>query len=297
MKKEVKIIIAVVLSLWLFFMGFEIGSYNEKKKLNEMLSSTQPVITTAAPTVGDSTQPTDSPSIDSTQSTSAPDNSQGDTQTPVDPSTLSKDEIVNKVNQYMTQLKNEQNMQIYETDSVYINVVDCSVPSVVGTINSIINSITSGLDPEKTYVFTNGQAVNSDGETVSPTDVVPPTSNPFSLAVEGTASAKAEKQGDNIIYTVTLVSESTNIENQYPTYHGPTVGYLDIAEFDLPINVTKGDMNYPGATMAITVGANDKISYIDIKFPMNGEGGTKVLGQEGTASFEGALDRTMTITY
>lgn len=301
MKKEVKIVIAVVLSLWLFFMGFEIGGYAEKKKINEELSkTTQPIITTA-PTTNGGTQSTDTPNVDSTQNQGGVDGSQGDsqgnTQQSVDPSTLSKDEIVSKINTYMTQLKSEQNMQIYETDNININVVDCSVPAVVSTINSVINSIIGSVDPEKTYNFVGGQATNSDGEAVTPYDVVPPTSEAFNLSVDGVSSAKAEKQGDNIVYTVTLVAESTTIENQYPAYHGPTVGYLDITSFNLPINVSKGNMNYPGATIAITVGTNDKISYIDIDFPMNGEGGAKVLGQEGTASFEGALDRTMTITY
>lgn len=297
MKKEVKIVIAVVLSLWLFFMGFEIGAYSEKKKFAEAQSTTQNnVINTAAP-IDNTTQPTASPNADGTQTTQPTGGSQDSTNSSIDPSSLSKDEVVSKINAYMTQLKNEQNMQIYETDAININVVDCSVPSVIGTINSVINSIIGSVDPEKTYTFTGGQAVNSDGETVTPNDVVPPTSNAFAMSVDGVTSAKAEKQGDNIVYTATLVAESTTIENQYPPYHGPTVGYLDITAFDLPINVTKGDMHYPGATIAITVGSNDKISYIDIKFPMSGEGGTKILGQEGTASFEGALDRTMTITY
>ena len=32
MKKEVKAVICVVLSIWFFVMGFELGSYREKKK-------------------------------------------------------------------------------------------------------------------------------------------------------------------------------------------------------------------------------------------------------------------------
>ena len=32
MKKEVKAVIAVILAVWFFLMGFEIGGYREKKK-------------------------------------------------------------------------------------------------------------------------------------------------------------------------------------------------------------------------------------------------------------------------
>lgn len=297
MKKEVKIVIAVFLAVWLFVMGFEIGGYAEKKKIAETQSTLPTMITTAPTTLDGTTMPSTPADQNTNQDAGTSDSSNSGANDTVDPSTMSKQDVVNKINTYMTQLKSEQNMQIVETALVNINVVDCSVPSVISTINSVISGITGKIDPQTTYVFTNGQGLNGDNEAVTPNDVVPPTSNQFNLSADGVASYKAEKQGDNMVYTVTLVSESTTIENNYPTYHGPTVGYLDIAEFDLPINVTKGDMHYPGATIAITVGGNDKISYIDIKFPMSGEGGTKILGQEGTASFEGALDRTLTITY
>ena len=34
MKKEITAVICVILSVWFFFMGFELGSYREKKKIN-----------------------------------------------------------------------------------------------------------------------------------------------------------------------------------------------------------------------------------------------------------------------
>ena len=35
MKKEIKVIISVVLAVWFFVMGFELGSYKEKKAQSE----------------------------------------------------------------------------------------------------------------------------------------------------------------------------------------------------------------------------------------------------------------------
>ena len=35
MKKEITAVICVLLSVWFFFMGFELGSYREKKKINK----------------------------------------------------------------------------------------------------------------------------------------------------------------------------------------------------------------------------------------------------------------------
>lgn len=295
MKKEVKIVIAVVLAVWLFVMGFEIGGYAEKKKFVEA-QSTLPAITTTVPT----TFPTTMPTVPTSQDSNNTDTSDGGTtgsNTSADPSSMSKDEIVRKVNTYMNQIKSEQNVQFHETATVYVNVVDCSVPSVIGTINNVISGIVGKLDPEQNYTFVGGQAVNKDGNTITLNDVVPPLSKTFSLPVEGVASAKAEKQGDNTVYTINTVAENTTIENQVPPYHDNSLGYLDITAFDLPINVTKGDMHYPGSTLIVTVDGNDKVIGVNVHLPMTGEGGTKILGQEGTASFEGALDKVQTFTY
>ncbi len=297
MKKEMKIVIAVVLSVWFFVMGFELGGYAEKKKFadaNATINNTTTLPTTA-PTMPTTTQPI-TPVTDITPSgdaSTAP--SQGSQQ--ADPSTLSKQEIVTNVNNYMIQLRSEQNMQAHKTATVYVNVVDCSVPSIIGTINNVISGITSKLDPEEDYSFSGGQATDSEGNVVAPRDVIPPSGKDFSLPLEGVATAKAEKQGDNTVYTIQLVAENTTIDNPVPPYHNSSMGYLDITTLGLPINVTKGDMHYPGSTITLTVGANNKIIALSEHLPMNGDGGTTVLGKEGTASFEGALDENWTFTY
>ncbi len=292
MKKEVKIVIAVVLAVWFFVMGFEIGSYAEKKKFAGVQNET----TTAQPQIvqPDTTQPTQPP-VQATTPTVA------DPTVPQEPATdltnLSKEEIVTKLGLYMNQLRTEQNMQAHKTSSVYVNVVECSIPSIVGMINSVIKGITDTLAPEENYSFSGGQAVDADGNNVTPKDVIPPKGKDFSLPASGVASARAEKQGSNTVYYITLAQENTNLENPVPPNHNTTLGYLDIATLNLPINVTKGDMKYPGSTITITVDANDKVISYVTKIPMEGEGSTTVLGKEGTATFEGALDENWTFTY
>ncbi len=292
MKKEVKIVIAVVLAVWFFVMGFEIGSYAEKKKFADAqkdISFSQPPVVQP-----DTTQPTQPPVQDTTPTAADPTVPQEPT---VDPSTLSKEEIVTKLGLYMNQLRGEQNMQAHKTASVYVNVVECSIPSIVGMINSVIKGITDTLAPEENYNFSGGQAVDADGNNVTPKDVIPPKGKDFSLPASGVASAKAEKQGANTVYYVTLAQENTNLQNPVPPNHDTTLGYLDIATLNLPINVTKGDMKYPGSTITITVDANDKVISYVTKIPMEGDGATTVLGKEGTATFEGALDENWTFTY
>ena len=57
MRKELKAVIAAILALWLFFMGFEIGSYVEKQKISAELGEqqVQPQTVPAAPTTAPTT--------------------------------------------------------------------------------------------------------------------------------------------------------------------------------------------------------------------------------------------------
>ncbi len=295
MKKEVKIIVAVVLAVWFFVMGFEIGSYAEKKKFADSLQHTvtptvQPTEAPTAPPATQDPQQSVTPTPDS--STQAPSQSGGE-----NISSLSQQEIIDKVNKYMAQLRSEQNMQAHKTASVYVNVVDCSVPSVIGTINKVISGITDDLAPEESYSFAGGVGADAGGNQVTPRDVIPPKGKDFSLPVAGVASARAEKQGDNTVYYITLTAENTTIENPVPPYHDASLGYLDITTLNLPIKVTRGDMHYPASTIVLTVNGSGKAVNLSERVAMNGEGATTVLGQEGTASFEGALEENWTFTY
>ena len=291
MKKEVKIVIAVVLAVWFFVMGFELGSYAEKKKFVQ----NQPQ--TVAPQTTEPTQaPTKAPDVTPTP-TQAPDNN---TTQPSqsESSDKSKDEIMADVAKYMNQLRSEQNVQAHKTATVYVNVVDCSVPSALNIMNNVISGITDKLAPEENYVFAGGQSVDANGNAVTPRDVIPPKGKDFNLPASAVASARSEKQGNNTVYYVTLIAENTTIENPIPPYHNASLGYLDITALDLPITVTRGNMHYPSSTIEFTVdNASGKIVTLKERVPMNGDGATTILGKEGTASFEGALEENWTFVY
>lgn len=293
MKKEVKIIIAAVLALWFFVMGFEIGSYAEKKKFAQSQPQTvAPQITepTQAPTQAPDNTPTQVPDNNPTQGTQPTVQSQ--------PTDKSKDEIIADVAKYMNQLRSEQNVQAHKTASVYVNVVDCSVPSAMSIMNNVISGITDKLAPEENYVFAGGQGVDASGNAVTPRDVIPPKGKDFNLPATAVASARAETQGNNTVYYITLVEENTTIENPIPPYHDASLGYLDITALDLPITVTRGNMHYPSSTIEFAVdNTSGKIVTLKERVPMSGDGATTVLGKEGTASFEGALEENWTFVY
>ena len=159
--------------------------------------------------------------------------------------------------------------------------------------------MTSKAVPEETIVFTNGNAVNSKGEQLTPFSAVPPENNNFTLTSAGDSSAKAEKQGDNTVYTINLIAESTTGENPVPVHNAGSLGFLNIESLGLPsiVNITKANMNYPGSTMQITVDKDGKLIHMKNHLPMTGDGEAKVFGIGGSAQFEGYLDEEWTITY
>ncbi len=306
MKKEIKVIIAVVLAVWFFVMGFELGAYKEKKAHSE-INTVNPITTTTQdptlPTVPSTTEPITVPEPSETQPTlpgedpvtTKPD----DTTLPAvkDPLSLSKEEIIAEVNKYVNQVKKEQNMTASGSSQVNVNVTECSAQGFVSTLNNIISSLTDKFAGEENYTFVNGQATDADGNTVTPWDVVSPTHKDFSAVDAGVASAKVEKVGANTMYTIVIVTEDTSMQSPVPTYNSTVIGYLDLAGLDLPITLTKADMHYPGSTVSVVVNPDGKVVEIINKLPMEGTGATKFLGKEVFASFAGALDEKWTFTY
>ena len=319
MKKEIKVIISVVLAVWFFVMGFELGSYKEKKAQSE-INTVNPVVnstavtTTTTPTVPtlppvaesttvtpptESTQPS-TPGEDATTTTKVEDTTKADdttAPTEKDPLNLSKEEIVAEVNKYVNQVKKEQNMTAVGSSLVNISVTECSAQGFVSTLTNIISGITEKFGGEENYTFVNGQATDADGNTVTPWDVIPPTHKDFSAVDAGVASAKVEKVGDNTMYTIVMVVEDTTMQSPVPAYNSTVIGYLDLAGIDLPITLTQADMHYPGSTISVVVNPDGKVVEIINKLPMEGTGATKFLGKDVFASFAGALDETWKFTY
>ena len=304
MKKEIKVIIAVILAVWFFVMGFELGVYKEKKSQNT-INTVNPVTTTQPSTLPSTTEPSTVPTEPSTEpSVPADDNTttqkqEDDTTAPTakDPLALSKAEIIAEVNKYVNQVKKEQNMTASTVGVVEVNVTECSFNGAVSIINNIIKNLTDTFGGQDTYNFANGKATDADGNTVTPWDVIPPTHKDFSAVEAGVTDAKVEKVGANTKYTISFVAEDTTLTSPVPSYNSTAIGYLDLAGLDLPITLTQADMHYPGSTVSVVVTPDGKVVELINKLPMEGTGATKLLGREVFASFAGALDETWTFTY
>ena len=308
MKKEVLAAIAAALAIWFFVMGFELGIYKERRAYAKLAAQTNPPsVSSTAP----SATPSDSavlPTVPGNNVTVAPSTAPQPTvpgndvtvaPTGKEINNLSTDEILQNTANAVNTLKQTPNFTALRKLQVEVKVVDCSVPSAVEKINEIITGVTSKAVPEETIVFTNGNAVNSKGEQLTPFSAVPPENNNFTLTSAGVASARAEKQGDNTVYYINLNAESTTGESPVPVHNAGSLGFLNIESLGLPsiVNITRANMNYPGSTMQITVDKDGKLIHMKNHLPMTGDGEAKVFGIGGSAQFEGYLDEEWTITY
>lgn len=322
MKKEVKAVIAVILAVWFFLMGFEIGGYREKKKINSETTVAAPVINTPSTTTAAETTAvqieTTAQQTTAAETTTAQDipTAAGITETTgketdattkadeEDLSALSKTQIVDKVAAALNAAKAEKEMTAVKKEIITIKVTDCSVKSALNTINNIINKFAG--EETITYKFTGGQAVGidaegkeaDDGKTVTPNDVIPPKTKNFNLPDAGVKNATAVKDGENTVYTVELNSEDTTYESPVPQYHSNAYGYLDLTSLDLPgVTFTEANMHYPNTVITATVNGDGKLVKIHFMMPMTGEGAAKIIGLSGNATFEGSDDETWEFSY
>lgn len=321
MKKEVKAVIAVVLAVWFFLMGFEIGGYREKKKINSETTVTVPVINTTNNVL--STAPTSSAETTtaaSAETTAASQTTSGSNETTKadngsttaketksaeeNLASLTKTQIVEKVAAALNGAKAEKEMTATRKEVVTINVTECSVQQAVSMINSVINKLAG--EETVTYQFTNGQAVGidaegkeaDDGATVTPNDVIPPKAKSFALPDAGVKDATATKEGTNTVYTVTLNSEDTTYASPVPQYHSNAYGYLDLTSLDISgVSFTDANMHYPNTVITATVNEDGKLVKIHFLMPMTGDGSAKLGFISGSAKFEGSDDETWDFSY
>lgn len=312
MSKQLKAVICIVLAVWFFFMGFEIGSFNESKKIKSQTpETTMPVAQTQQQTTVQNTTEPDTTSEVTTSAggaettTKKDDNASQETtkkssDKKKDPSQMSNVEILAAVTSAMKKLEQEQNFTAEKTEKVDIVLDDLSVAS----LKSIVNSIIQRLAGEETSNITfanglgNGKDGNDDVTDAKVFDVIPPKGG-FKLSLTGVKSAKATKNGDSTTYEIVLVEENTTFTEPVPAHNSAAYSYLDLTSLDIKVaTITDANMHYPGTTISITTDGEGRITNIHYVMPMDGNGSAKLaIGGGGSASFHGTDDESWTITY
>lgn len=318
MNKKLMMGLCAVLSILLFFTGFELGSYREKKNIKANQTQVfQPVSQSSynsqSSTAPSETQPTTQPtqpseslSVYPDSSTSAPSASQSTKPAAKDPSAMSKAEVIAAAKKAIDAVKTQQNMTAVQTENIQITVNDCSVSGLTSLVNSIVQRFTG--EKSATYKFVNGQAtgVRPDGKevedegVVSPTQVIPPKNRTFDITEAGVTEATAKKNGSDTVYTIKIKEESTTLQNPVPQFNAAAIGYLDLTKISDKINgaeITEANMHYPGSSVTATVNGDGKLVKLELYLPMDGYGAASLKVVKGNASFSGSQTETWTFTY
>lgn len=309
MNRTIKIIVSIVLCVWIFAMGLELGAFRERRAINAALSGSgstpvvnttaTPVTNTTAPTVSTTSTPVESTQgSDTTTEKPAATEKKEDTSKKDKPGAIpqTKEEITAAFVKAMNDTKHStRSCNAVKNTDVQVNVTDCSVRTLTSMVNSIVSGFTGPETQE--YSFVDGKATTSDGEVTLYSDL-PPSGRDVSLDPSGVQTASAEAYGDGG-YTLhlTLVPETSSLGNE-PQYHANSVGFLDLEGLGIKgVEFTKADFTYPGATVSISVNKDGLVEKYDCTLPMSGTGEASVKVAKGSATLEGSSVENWTITW
>lgn len=293
-EKKERALIAVLAAVVVILLVFCVNAFE-----SESPAVVQPAAPSEVTVAPQSTFPAETTGVETTktpETTVAPETTTAPetTAAPVDET----EEILKVVYDSVNLLKSEEaNFTGHKVQNINLHLVDSSVPSV----NNIINSVISAFVKEEVldYDFTNGVSPDpeSDG-TVQSNNIFPPGYKPFELTREGVASATKTMDGENTVYTVVIVAESSTLENPRPPHHNAGADTLDLSSVEIPIiTLTRVDFDYPGATVSVTLNPEGEVIGYYEKLPMSGTGEGYGLGITGYGTIEGYLEENWDIEW
>lgn len=246
-------------------------------------SATQPTTLPAQPTVAPTT---DSQSQEPTETTAKQE----------DP----KQEILDKVAYGVNSLKNEKGtFKAVKTQSINLKLTECSLPAFVGIVNTVLDFFAGETVTE--YTCSNGKGTDAKGNEIELISSIPPTSNEtknFCLTMEGVADARTAQEGENTVYTIVVVPETSTMENPRPPHHNSAGDTFDCTKVELPVGeITKADFDYPGSEISVTFNPQGKVVRYHQVLRINGVGEGAAMGMSASGRIEGSADEVWEITY
>ncbi len=290
-KKGMLLVVALaVIALALFVNA--VSLYNDgADALVTVPTSNQNVVTIALSTT-ETTQPiqtTVPPTTDNQQTTASTTEKENDE--------LSKSEILQKVGEGINFIKDYKGTVIAKkTQNINLTLTDCSLPAFVDIVNKVLEFFAGETVTE--YVFNDGKAVDSKGNELTLYGAIPPSNRYFELTQEGMADAGVTKDGENTVYTIVVVPETSTMANPRPPHHNSAGDTFDCTKVELPIGeITKANFDYPGAQISITVAPNGKVIRYNQILRINGVGEGAALVMSASGRIEGDSEETWELTY
>ena len=218
------------------------------------------------------------------------------TTTPAEPekesAELSKAEILKKVGDGVNYIKDlKGTVKATKTQNLALTLTECSLPAFVGVVNKVLDFFDGETVTE--YTFTDGKTTDDKGNEMTFYGVIPPSNRYFELTEEGMADAYVTNDGENTVYTIVVVSETSTMADPRPPYHSMAGDTFDCTKVELPVGeITKADFDYPGSEISVTVAPDGKVIRYHQTLKINGVGGGAAFGMSADGRIEGRVDET-----
>lgn len=200
---------------------------------------------------------------------------------------LKAKEAVNKTKAYTG------NLTVNHVEGFSANVTECSGGGIVrSVVELMIGWVVKPVN--ETLVYKNGKAVNSEGETVP---IILPKRNEFSLNEGGVESATIEQTGDEYTIKIKLVEENVGMYD-VPTHNAASVGYLDVASFDISfMDIDSANIIYKGSEIELKINADGYVTYANYRIPLYIKGSAHKGSIKGSASLNGEQTEEWVLNY
>ena len=211
-----------------------------------------------------------------------------------DPSGWSRAQIVAKAADAVNKTKAYNNaLSVNHKESFNATVTECSGGAIVETVaNAMVGWVVKPVD--ETLNYQNGQAVNSEGETVP---IVLPKKNNFYLDPNGATSASAKVVNNEYVLNISLVEEHVGMY-EVPKHNASAIGYLDVAGFDLSfLTVDSADITYKGSSLELHINSAGYVTYAEYHIPLVIKGSGHSGNISGSVTFDGEQSEVWTLSY
>lgn len=209
-----------------------------------------------------------------------------------------KQEILDVITEGINTLKaSDASFKGHKEQVLDMELTECTVPGFAGIVNKVMEMF---IETEiYDFDFTNGKGMDPENKVETTTmETFPPVGKNFSLTIDGVAEATKEQQGENTVYRVKLKAEKSTKDNPKTQYHETACDTLDLSSFNLPIGeITKADLEYPGATVGITLDKNGRVVGYYERLDIIGTGEAAAIGMTGGGTVVGYIDETWTIQW
>lgn len=194
---------------------------------------------------------------------------------------------VNKTKAYSS------NVTVNHRESFNANVTECTGGAIVQSVaNMMVGWVVKPVD--ETLNFSNGKAVNSEGETVS---LILPQKNGFNLTEDGVKSASVNVVNNEYVIKINLVQESAGMYD-VPRHNASAIGYLDVANFDLSfLTIESALINYKGSSVELHINSQGYVTYAEYHIPLLVKGSGNGAGISGSVTFDGEQTEVWSMNY